>query len=110
MRVIGELQGDPVAALEPAADISDLADPGEPDMQLGYGRPGAQLLTCPGFGHHGSGGLDDQVRAGEDDDAGDPGAGVGDLGLQLVVVPGGDVGGLAGQGLRVGHREAVQLV
>ena len=54
MRVIGELQGDPVAALEPAADVSDLADPGEPDMQLGDGRPGAQrspvrasVITAP---------------------------------------------------------------
>ena len=110
VRVVGVLKGDAVAALEPAADAADLADPGEPDVQLGFGRPGAQALTGPGVGDHGSGGLDHQVRAGEDDDAGDPRAGVGDLGLQLVVVPGGDVGGLAGQGLRVGHREAVQLV
>ena len=110
VRVVGVLKGDPVAALEPAADVRDLADPGEQDVQLGDGRPGAQALAGPGVGHHGSGGLDDQVRAGEDDDAGDPRAGVGDLGLQLVVVPGGDVRGLAGQGLRVGHREAVQLV
>ena len=111
VRVAGVLKGDPVAAPEPVADVSDLADPGEPDVQLGDGRPGAQVLTCPGVGHHGAGGLDDQVRAGgDDDDAGDPRAGVGDLGLQLVVVPRGDVRGLAGQQLGVGHREAVQLV
>ena len=110
MRVVGVLKGDAVAALEPAADAADLADPGEQDVQFRFGWPGAQALTCPGVGNHGSGGLDHQVRTDQDDDAGDLCAGVGDLGLQLVVVPGGHVGGLAGQGLRGGQGEVVQLV
>ena len=44
VRVVGVLKGDPVAALEPAAHISDLADPGEDRTQLGLGRPGPQAL------------------------------------------------------------------
>ena len=55
VRVVGVLKGDPVAALEPAADVSDPADPGEEQAQLGLGRPGPQALAGPGVGDHGSG-------------------------------------------------------
>jgi len=40
VRVIGVLKGDPVAALEPAADAAGLVDAGDIGVQLADGRAG----------------------------------------------------------------------